>query len=337
VRCAVIGVGHLGRHHARLLGGLPGAELVALVDSDAERAAAVAEPLGVPVLSSAEQLPDDVAAVSVAVPTSAHQAVVEPLLRRGMHVLVEKPMAATLDQARSMEALARERGLVLHVGHVERFNPALAAFRDLDARPRFIEAHRLAPFNYRTLDTSVVMDLMIHDIDIVLSLARAPLASVDAVGSRVLGEHVDIASARLTFEDGCVANLTASRVSFEPMRKTRVFADEAFVSMDLGSRKAFVVRKEPGFDLGSLDATAMATVEPKDTFREFVSQGLLALDEYDLDSPDANPLRDELAAFVAEVAGGPSGAGVDGKAGLAAMELAAAVSESMAAHRWTDG
>jgi predicted dehydrogenase len=336
LRCAVIGVGHLGRHHARLLAGVEGAELVAVVDSDAERAAAVAEPLGVPVLATPEELPDDVAAVSVAVPTSAHQAVVEPLLRKGVHVLVEKPMAASLDEARSMEALAAEQGLVLHVGHVERFNPALAAFRKLDATPRFIEAHRLAPFNYRTLDTSVVMDLMIHDIDIVLSLARAPLAKVDAVGSRVLGQHVDIASARLTFEDGCVANLTASRVSFEPMRKTRVFADEAFVSMDLGSRRAFVVSKSEGFDLGSLDTGAMETVQPKDTFKEFVAQGLLDMEEFDLDHEDANPLRDELATFVAEVRGGPAGQGVDARAGLAAMEVAAAVSDSIAAHRWAD-
>lgn len=335
LRAAVVGVGNLGRHHARLLAGLPQVELVAVVDPDETRAHAVADPLGAPVLSSPEQLPDDVQAVSVAVPTSLHQQVVEPLLRRGMNVLVEKPMAATLEQARSMAALAAERGLVLHVGHVERFNPALTAFRKLNARPRFIEAHRLAPFNYRTLDTSVVMDLMIHDIDIVLSLAGAPLASVDAVGSRVLGRHVDIASARLRFEDGCVANLTASRVSFEPMRKTRVYADEAFVSMDLGSRQAFVVQKAEGFDLGSLDAAAMATVQPKDSFREFVSQGLLTLQEFDLNHEDANPLRDELAAFVAEVGGAPAGQGVDARAGLAAMEVAEAITDAIAAHRWT--
>lgn len=343
VKAAVVGVGALGRHHARLMAEVPGAELVAVVDADLDRAREIAAPLGAKALARHEDLPADVLAASVAVPTSLHQAVVEPLLRRGVHVLVEKPMAATLVEARSMAALAAARGLVLHVGHVERFNPALRAFREIDAAPRFIEAHRLAPFNYRTLDVSVVMDLMIHDIDIVLSLVAAPLARVDAVGSRVLGRHVDIANARLTFEDGCVANITASRVSFEALRRTRVFADEAFVSMDFGTRKAFVVRRAPGFDLGSLEAASMASVKPRDTFREFVSQGLLDLAEFDLSELDVNPLKDELSAFVAAVAASSSGrpgsaapsAGVDADQGLAAVQVAEAVTDAIAAHRWT--
>jgi predicted dehydrogenase len=197
VRAAVVGVGHLGRHHARLMKEVPGAELVAVVDPDAEKARAVAEPLGVPALASIDELPADLAAVSVAVPTSRHHEVVCPLLERGLHVLVEKPMAATIDEARAMESLAADRQRLLQVGHIERFNPALSVLRDLSVTPRFIEAHRLAPFTFRALDTSVVMDLMIHDIDIVMELAGAPLQSVDAVGSGVLGQHVDIANARL--------------------------------------------------------------------------------------------------------------------------------------------
>ncbi|MCA9485164.1 MAG: Gfo/Idh/MocA family oxidoreductase, partial [Nitrospina sp.] len=205
-----------------------------------------------------------------AVPTSLHHAVVCPLLRRGVHVLVEKPMAVTLDEAAEMRRLADERGLVLQVGHVERFNPVLSVLSQLELVPRFIEANRLAPFNYRTLDVSVVMDLMIHDIDIVLQIAGSPLARLEAVGSNVLGKHVDIANARLTFENGCVANITASRVSFEPVRKTRVFAHDGFVSMDFGTRRAFVVTKADGFDLGSLDAASSATVQPKGSFKEFI-------------------------------------------------------------------
>ena len=189
VRTAVIGVGHLGRHHARLMKEVPGAELVAVVDSRLDQARTVAGPLGVPVFASADELPDDVAAVSVAVPTSAHHAVVCPLLERGLHVLVEKPMAASLDEARAMAALARERGLVLQVGHVERFNPALSVARELGVKPRFIEANRLAPFTYRALDTSVVMDLMIHDIDIVLELVDSPVDRLERRGQPRADRH----------------------------------------------------------------------------------------------------------------------------------------------------
>jgi len=342
LRAAVVGVGHLGRHHARLLKEVPGVELVAVVDSRLEHARSIADPLGVAALASADELPADVAAVSVAVPTSAHHAVVCPLLERGVHVLVEKPMAATLAEARAMAALARDRGLVLQVGHVERFNPALSVPREMGVKPRFIEANRLAPFTYRALDTSVVMDLMIHDIDIVLELAASPLLRLEAVGSHVLGRHVDIANARLTFENGCVANITASRVSFEPLRRTKVFADDAFLSLDFAARRAFVVRMAPGFDKGSLSPEAATRFPPKGSFREFVQQGLMDLREIDMD--ETNPLLTELTAFVAAVRGargeeGPvapgAPSGVSAEAGLRAMEVALRVTEAIEGHRWS--
>ena len=334
VKAVVVGVGHLGQHHARLMKEVPGAELAAVVDTDPKRAEEIAGPLGVPGLSSLDSIPEDVTAASVAVPTSRHHDIVMPLLERGIAVLVEKPMAATLAEARAMELSAREKGLVLQVGHIERFNPALSVFHDLDVQPRFIEAHRLAPFNFRTLDVSVVMDLMIHDIDIVMELAGSPLRKVDAVGSRVLGQHVDIANARLEFQNGCVANVTASRVSFEPLRRTRVFGDETFVSMDFATRHAFVVRKAEGFDLGSLDAAALEQkkVEPKDTFKEFLAQGLMDAKEIDMD--EANPLHSELSAFIANVRGEEAG-GVSARAGLRAMEVAMQISEHIDRHRWT--
>jgi len=332
LRAVVIGVGHLGQHHARLLAQeVDGVELVGVVDADAARCGEIAERLGVAAFSDPSEIPDDVRAASVAVPTSLHHQVVMPLLERGVNVLVEKPMAADLDQARSMEKLARDKGLVLHVGHIERFNPALNAFHERSLTPRFIEAHRLAPFNYRTLDVSVVMDLMIHDIDIVLELAGSPLINVDAVGSRVLGEQVDIANARLSFENGCVANVTASRVSFEPMRKTRVFADDAFLSMDFGTRRAFVAAKAEGFDLGSLRAADQSKIEPKASFKEFVAQGLMDLEEIDMD--ECNPLQLELTAFARAIAHGETG-GVGAADGLRAMEVAAMISDSIAAHHW---
>jgi predicted dehydrogenase len=332
VKAVVIGVGHLGQHHARLMKEVPGAELVGIVDSNPERAATIAAPLGVPAYSSLADIPEGVGAASVAVPTSHHRDIVIPLLERGIQVLVEKPMAATLDEAREMERVATERGLVLQVGHIERFNPALSVFHDLDVQPRFIEAHRLAPFNFRTLDVSVVMDLMIHDIDIVMELAGAPLKRVDAVGSKVLGRHVDIANARLEFENGCVANVTASRVSFEPLRRTRVFGDETFVSMDFGTRRAFVVRKNESFDLGSLDAASQERLEPKADFKEFLAQGLMDAQEIDMD--EANPLLSELTAFIANVRGEDAG-GVSAQAGLRAMEVAMQISQTIEEHRWT--
>ena len=333
LRAAVVGVGHLGRHHARLMNEIEGVELAAVVDADPARAAEIAEPLGAVALASVQELPDDVRVASVAVPTSLHHEVTVPLLERGVHVLVEKPMAATLGQAQAMQAAADAKGLVLQVGHIERFNPAMGALAELDLTPRFMEVHRLAPFNYRTLDVSVVMDLMIHDIDIVMELAGSPLKSVDAVGSNVLGKHVDIANARLSFENGSVANVTASRVSFEPLRRTRLFADEGFVSLDFGSRRAFVVRKAPGFDLGTLDAAAMDAVPPKDTFKEFLAQGLMDMQELDMDRPGLNPLLEELRTFVGAVRGEQGG--VTAQEGIRAMEVALAIEASIDEHRWT--
>jgi predicted dehydrogenase len=320
---------------------VPGVELAAVVDTREAQARDVAGPLGVRALTDLSELPDDVRVASVAVPTSRHHEVVCALLERGLHVLVEKPMAATLEEARAMAQLAADRGLVLHVGHVERFNPALTVLRDMDLRPRFIEAHRLAPFTFRALDTSVVMDLMIHDIDIVLDLAGAPLSRVDAVGSNVLGRHTDLANARLTFENGCVANLTASRVSFEPMRRTRLFGADTFVSLDFGSRHAFIVRKAPGFDLGSLGPDSAANFEPKASFREFLEQGLMTLREVSMDG-ELNPLLEELRAFVAAVEVAEGGAparelparGAEATDGLRAMEVALAITGKIAGHRW---
>lgn len=334
---AVIGVGHLGRHHARLMQQVPGVELLGVVDNRTEQSKAIADGLGVAAWESINELPENVAAVSVAVPTSLHHEIVCPLLERGIHVLVEKPMAATLEQARAMAALAEERGLVLQVGHVERFNPALSVLSGMGVKPRFIEAARLAPFTFRALDVSVVMDLMIHDLDIVMELAASPLADVSAVGSRVLGRHVDIANARLTFENGCVANVTASRVSFEPLRKTRVFGEDTFVSMDFASRRAFVVRRHEGFDLGSLSTESASDFDPADSFREFIKQGLMDTQEIDMD--ECNPLLSELTAFIDAVrgeVGAPGGepGGVTAEQGLRAMDIALRVSELIEAHRW---
>jgi predicted dehydrogenase len=236
LRVAVVGVGHLGRHHARILAALPGVELVAVVDTDRGRAEQVAAAHGVRPLFSAAEL-DGVDAVTVAVPTDRHREVAEPLLAAGVPVLVEKPMARTLAEADEMIAAAERSGALLAVGHTERFNPAVAAARPLLKDPRFVEVHRLGAFPDRSLDIDVVFDLMIHDLDIVLSLVPAEVDAIEAVGVPVLTGRVDIANARLRFGNGCIANVTASRISRDRVRKIRFFQPAVYVSIDYAAQK----------------------------------------------------------------------------------------------------
>ncbi|MBE3098559.1 MAG: Gfo/Idh/MocA family oxidoreductase, partial [Planctomycetes bacterium] len=228
LRVAVIGVGHLGRHHARILSALDGARLVAVADIDRGRAEAVAAPLGVRAIADARELAGQLDAVTVAVPTEAHVAAALPWLAEGVSVLVEKPLARTLADADRLIEAARESGATLAVGHTERFNPAVAAARAHLRAPRFIEAHRLGTFPERSLDIDVVFDLMIHDLDVVLSLVGGDVTSVEAVGVPVLTGRVDIANARLRFENGCIANITASRISRDRVRKIRFFQQDAY-------------------------------------------------------------------------------------------------------------
>jgi predicted dehydrogenase len=229
----VIGAGYFGRLHARKLAAHPEVELVAVVDRDAERARALAQELGCRAAREAREIASEVELASVAVPTEAHHEVGRALLEAGVHVLIEKPLAASLAQADELIGLARSRGLVLAVGHQERFNPAFVALRQALTRALFVDAERLAPFKERGRDVDVVLDLMIHDLDLVLALARAEPVAISACGFRVLTDAVDIANARLEFADGCVANLSASRVSRTPVRKLRVFQPDCYLSADL--------------------------------------------------------------------------------------------------------
>jgi len=295
LKVGVIGVGALGQHHARVYAELPEAELVGVVDRDPERAAAIAARHGCRVFAGVEALAEEVDAVSVAVPTVDHLAVARTLLEAGRHVLVEKPIASTLEEADELIALAARRDLRLQVGHVERFNPALQALRGAVAQPRFIEVHRLGAFSPRSLDIDVVLDLMIHDLDIVLDLDGSEPVQVDAVGVPVLTPRVDIANARLRFASGLIANLTASRVSVDRVRKFRVFAPRTYVSVDLAAREARVFRLLGG------DAQ-----DPQIDMQDFPA------------SPE-EPLRLQLASFVAAVGSGrrPVVSGEDGRRALA--------------------
>jgi predicted dehydrogenase len=246
MRVAVVGVGHLGSRHARLYAELPDCRLVGVVDIDAARAKAVAETHGVRGVSDLEALIPDIDAASVAVPTLAHREVTVRLLEAGVHVLVEKPIAMSLEQAKEMVALAAACERVLAVGHTERHNPAVEALLSRARDPRFIEVHRLGAFSPRSLDIDVVLDLMIHDIDVVATLVGDEVLSVEGVGVPVLTPRVDIANARLRFSRGCVANITASRVSQEKVRKLRVFERDRYVSLDYQMQEAVCYRLVPG-------------------------------------------------------------------------------------------
>jgi predicted dehydrogenase len=237
LRVAVIGVGHLGKHHARLFAGLDGAQLVAVVDTAADRAAAAAEATGARALSDFRDVLGQVDAVSIAVPTELHRDVALPFLEHGTAVLVEKPITRTVAEGQELIAAAANSGALLAAGHTERHNPAVSAVMPFVTTPRFIEVHRLGVFPDRSLDIDVVFDLMIHDLDIILAMVRGEVTTIEAVGVPVLTDKFDIANARLRFSTGCIANITASRISKERVRKIRLFQPDAYVSIDYAEQE----------------------------------------------------------------------------------------------------
>lgn len=313
VRVGVWGVGAWGEKHARVYAASPAAELVGVYDRNHERASQVAARHGCHAFASGDDLLRQVEAVSVAVPTLAHREVVEQALAAGRHVLVEKPMAATLGEAEAMIAAARRAGATLQVGQVERFNPAFLAARSRVRNVKFVEAHRLALFQPRSLDVDVVFDLMIHDIDLVLQAVADTPASLSAVGVAVLSSNEDIANARLEFADGCVANLTASRVSQERLRRIRFFQDDAYLSVDLFERRCEHL---------SLDRDLLASAAPN----------LLTLAAAIRRDPivvgSGEPLALEVEAFLASLRGGGEGA-ASALAGRDALAVAEGVREAM--------
>ncbi|MEZ5499395.1 MAG: Gfo/Idh/MocA family oxidoreductase [Steroidobacteraceae bacterium] len=246
IRAAVIGAGYLGRFHAQKYAAHGDVELVAVVDPSAERRQAVARELGCEALADIGSLLGRVEAVSVATPTPAHFNIAREFLLAGTHVLVEKPITVSAADARELIGLAEQQRVVLQVGHLERFNPAILAVDPHVSQPRFIESQRLAPFRERGTDVNVVLDLMIHDLDIVLSLVRSDIVALEAIGTAVFSPQIDIANARLRFANGCVANITASRVSLKTERKLRMFEDAAYLSLDLQQRILTLIRRRDG-------------------------------------------------------------------------------------------
>ena len=305
IRIGVVGAGALGYHHVRLLRDVAGAQLVGFHDVRPERASAVSAELGVRAFTDLEELLDAVDAATIVVPTPAHYQVAKAALTRGKHLLIEKPIAATLNEADELLAIARRTGVLIQTGHVERFNRAIRAALPYVEKARFIESDRLAPFNPRGSDVAVVLDLMIHDIDLVRTLVGGRVSDVSAVGVPVLTPFVDIANARLRFEDGAVANITASRVSRERMRKVRIFQESGYLSLDLGSGDGEFFRLRRDVDFGELAKGAQSV----EAFVERVS----------LEAPEGEPLRLEFESFLSAVRGATPVAvtGEDGREALA--------------------
>lgn len=255
LRVGVVGVGSIGKNHARVYAGLEQAEFTAILDTNPEQAAEIAQAYGAKVVGTMEEFLALVDAATVATPTAFHHETAMPLIRAGKHVLIEKPITASTAQAVELVEAAHAAGVVLQVGHIERFNPALSALEALLTQPKFIEAHRLSPFPNRSTDIDVVLDVMIHDLEVILHLVRSPLAHFDAVGVPILSPRAaDIANVRLRFENGCVANITASRVSVEKMRKIRIFQPDTYISLDYQDQSGQIFRKE-GFSISQSTVT----------------------------------------------------------------------------------
>jgi predicted dehydrogenase len=277
VRVGVVGVGALGQHHARVYASMREATLAGVVDTFPGRAEQVAAPLGTRVFSKCSDLFDKVDAVSVATPTTLHAEIGEQFLNRGVHVLVEKPIAHTLEDADRLIRAARANGCVLQIGHLERFNPAVRQLREIVRKPRFFEAHRMGLFSPRSLDIDVILDLMIHDLDIICLLVGSAVAQVNAVGIAILSNRIDIANARIHFEDGCVANVTASRVSMEKIRKLRLFQKQEYISLDYTRQDVsiFSLSRKPGSGIPEIVSRKL-TPERKEPLQEELSAFLQA-------------------------------------------------------------
>ncbi len=302
-RVGVVGVGYLGRFHALIYSRMANAELVGVVDSNAERAAKVAAECHCEAFTNGQELAEKLDAVSIVVPTTAHLEVARPFLEQGIHMLLEKPIATTCDEGREIVQLAEERGALLQIGHLERFNAGVMALADRISRPRFIEAHRMGEFVARATDVDVVSDLMIHDIDIILSLVNSEITSIAAVGTRVLTNHIDIANARLEFANGAVANVIASRVSEKKLRRIRVFEENLYQSLDFIEQRI---------------ETAYPESNPGAEWPEII------VEKVDIDP--IKPLDTELAAFIDCINTGQKPL-VDGRVGLEALEVALKVKE----------
>ncbi len=309
IKTAVIGVGYLGKFHAQKYAALPDSELVAVCDANTENAHNIANELGVEALTDYNDLISKVDAVSIVVPTQKHYEVAKTCLENGIHVLLEKPITVTVDEAQELVDIAAKNKLVLQVGHLERFNPAILALEEAIKEPLFIESHRIAPFNPRGADVSVILDLMIHDIDIILDIVGQPVKHIEAKGVAVLSNDIDIANVRLEFENGCVANVTASRAGLKSERKMRLFQSDAYIAIDFQNKKLGIHRKGDGE----------------------MFPGVANIESHEQTFEQGDALMAEAEAFLKSIKTGtpPVVSGVDGKRALeTAMEITRLLKEN---------
>ncbi len=306
LRTAVVGTGYLGRFHAQKYAALPDSELIAVCDTNADTARKIAAELGAEALTDFRHLAGRVDAVSIVVPTRQHHAVAKWFLENSIHVLLEKPITATVAEARELVTLATQHEQIFQIGHLERFNPAILALEDIITEPQFIESHRLAPFNPRGADVNVVLDLMIHDIDIILDMVRSPVRQIDANGVSVLSSDIDIANVRIQFESGCVANVTASRASVKTERKMRLFQHDCYITIDFQNKLLDIYRKSDGEQ-----HPGIPTIESE---------------RHTFDQGDA--LMSEISSFLDAIRNGRPPV-VSGGDGLRALETALAISDKL--------
>lgn len=326
---AVIGAGHMGKHHVRLYSQMPQARLVAVIDANAERAKAMAEPLGVRHGTALTPEMGDVAAVSIAVPTVHHLLTARPLIERGVSVLIEKPLAPSGAEAEEIASLGRKHGVVVAVGHTERFNPAVRSVTKLGMQPKFVETHRISPFPFRSADVGVVFDIMIHDIDVLLSLVQDEVVRVDAVGVNVFGPHEDIANARLVFKGGAVATLTASRVALKTERKLRAFSESAYVTIDYQKKLGVAITLDRNVDV--IKFMREKNIEDLSKFSAADYGKMVQVEPLVIDDRDA--LQTELETFL-ECVREKKRPPVSAEDGVAAVRLAEAIVDSIKSHRW---
>ncbi len=329
IRLGVIGTGSMGKNHARIFSEMPRAHFTAILDSRAETAAQIAGQYGAKPVTSLDEFAESVDAATVATPTVTHFEIAKALLERGKHVLVEKPFTETPEQARELCDIAHRRGLVLQVGHIERFNPVMSALEQRLSAPKFIEATRLSPYPGRSLDVGVVLDVMIHDLEIILHLVRSPWAQVDAVGVPILSKREDIANVRIRFENGCVANITASRISQDKLRKIRVFQLDAYLSLDYQKQEGYLLRlAEEGEKESTFLGKLLGVAGGGTIVTEFAGKKIVR-EPVPIDKDE--PLKRELVSFV-ECARAGAQPKVSGREATAALELALEITRQIEAN-----
>ncbi len=330
IRTAVIGAGKMGAIHAKVYDELEACELVAVVDTQQDRSQALADRYGCQSFTDCRPLLSLVDAVTISAPTVCHRDLAKEFIENNIAVMVEKPLASSIGQAEEIVAVAKKHNTVVAVGHSERCNPVVQAMKRLNIEPKFIEANRISPYPFRSTDIGVVLDVMIHDIDIILSLAASEIKSVDAAGVNVIGEHEDICNARIVFANGCIANITASRLALKTERKVRVFSRQAYLSLDYLKKEGIIIKAAENIDIVKWIREHQATDDFD--FEDVNWPELLHIEQ--LDIAGAEPLRVEQEAFLKAVADAQFRPEVTAEDGLAAMECAHRILDSIKKHNW---